>query len=655
MENLRKNKGEKMITEGKKFGNFMKCAREKKNISLAELCEGLCSLTTAQKLETGERIPELLLRARLMERLGYSCEGFEIYVGYQEYEDWKERQRIVRNMYHGEIEAAGNALKNYEEIVQKREDRPQKGMKKTNYLLRKQFILYMKAQIMMLQKKEAGELTKVLEEAIKLTIPGVLICQEEGSSKIDTSILKKKVLAPLELSILADYISYQKKYEEKEREKNLFAILEQMPVEKECRVLILPKITFFITKKKMEELGNIDIGEQADKYYALSEQYKKILALCNQSIELLRDKGKMYYLWELLHIKREILQILEVMETKKAGSIDLEYLKRSIREIDDWCSAIVYLTKEYGGEAEQRGDMYLFQEGNVNCINDVIACRRKMKHMTESELAEGFCDVRTIKRIEKRETNGQREVVANLFKKLGLSSEYQKQGFVTEQTEVKKLENELKKALNMHEVNAAEKILDRLGEITDNEDIGAKQFQYVCMINNAVNGGKLSQKEGEICLLESLRESMPIENMKYDGEIYLALPEAVCVKTIFAYTAEKSKYCEVLIRYCKNLEKMEKEYSDFSLYEIIKYALTSYYGDKGEYEESNKMSKEEIRKGFFLQRMNMFHMYLYNIWWNQKQIDQCERKEILKKCILLSNLCKEKLYERFYLKKLTDL
>ena len=24
--------------------------------------------------------------------------------------------------------------------------------------------------------------------------------------------------------------------------------------------------------------------------------------------------------------------------------------------------------------------MYLFQEGNVNCINDVIACRRKMKH-----------------------------------------------------------------------------------------------------------------------------------------------------------------------------------------------------------------------------------------------------------------------------------
>lgn len=170
-----------MITEGKKFGNFMKCAREKKNISLAELCEGLCSLTTAQKLETGERIPELLLRARLMERLGYSCEGFEIYVGYQEYEDWKERQRIVRNMYHGEIEAAGNALKNYEEIVQKREGRPQKVMEKTNYLLRKQFILYMKAQIMMLQKKEAGELTKILEEAIKLTIPGVLICQEEGS------------------------------------------------------------------------------------------------------------------------------------------------------------------------------------------------------------------------------------------------------------------------------------------------------------------------------------------------------------------------------------------------------------------------------------------------------------------------------------------
>lgn len=39
-----------MITKGKKFGDFMKYAREKKNISLAELCEGFCSLTTEQKL-----------------------------------------------------------------------------------------------------------------------------------------------------------------------------------------------------------------------------------------------------------------------------------------------------------------------------------------------------------------------------------------------------------------------------------------------------------------------------------------------------------------------------------------------------------------------------------------------------------------------------
>ena len=252
-----------MITEGKKFGNFMKCAREKKNISLAELCEGLCSLTTAQKLETGERIPELLLRARLMERLGYSCEGFEIYVGYQEYEDWKERQRIVRNMYHGEIEAAGNALKNYEEIVQKREDRPQKGMKKTNYLLRKQFILYMKAQIMMLQKKEAGELTKVLEEAIKLTMPGVLMYQEEGISKIEASVLKKKVLAPLELSMLADYLCYQKEYEEKEREKHLSAILEQIrAVLKDAPILLLDEPDNHLDTEIQESLREILKGEQ---------------------------------------------------------------------------------------------------------------------------------------------------------------------------------------------------------------------------------------------------------------------------------------------------------------------------------------------------------------------------------------------------------
>ena len=50
IQKIQKIRGEKMITKGKKFGDFMKYAREKKNISLAELCEGFCSLTTEQKL-----------------------------------------------------------------------------------------------------------------------------------------------------------------------------------------------------------------------------------------------------------------------------------------------------------------------------------------------------------------------------------------------------------------------------------------------------------------------------------------------------------------------------------------------------------------------------------------------------------------------------
>lgn len=121
----------------------------------------------------------------------------------------------------------------------------------------------MKAQIMMLQKKEAGELTKILEEAIKLTMPGVLMYQEEGISKIEASVLKKKVLAPLELSILADYISYQKEYEEKEREKHLSAILEQIrAVLKDAPILLLDEPDNHLDTEIQESLREILKGEQ---------------------------------------------------------------------------------------------------------------------------------------------------------------------------------------------------------------------------------------------------------------------------------------------------------------------------------------------------------------------------------------------------------
>ena len=68
--------------------------RQKKNLSLEQVCEGLCSVATLTRIEQGERSADSLLGTLLLERIGKEAEQFELLQNDEDYALWKKLSLI---------------------------------------------------------------------------------------------------------------------------------------------------------------------------------------------------------------------------------------------------------------------------------------------------------------------------------------------------------------------------------------------------------------------------------------------------------------------------------------------------------------------------------------------------------------------------------
>ena len=84
--------------ESERFGTYIARLRRKRNVSMEQLSEGLCSLSMLGRFEKGERLPEKQLRDRLLTRLGETPSVYENYLDTDEYTQWKLRQQILESI-----------------------------------------------------------------------------------------------------------------------------------------------------------------------------------------------------------------------------------------------------------------------------------------------------------------------------------------------------------------------------------------------------------------------------------------------------------------------------------------------------------------------------------------------------------------------------
>lgn len=65
---------------GLKIGSALMAVRKKKNKSQANVCRGICGISTYSQYESGERIPDILSLSMFFERLGYTPNGLTVYL-----------------------------------------------------------------------------------------------------------------------------------------------------------------------------------------------------------------------------------------------------------------------------------------------------------------------------------------------------------------------------------------------------------------------------------------------------------------------------------------------------------------------------------------------------------------------------------------------
>ena len=292
-------------------GNALLYFREKNKLSQIQLCEGICSIVTLCRIETGEREYDSLISDTLLGRLGKTANRFEFVLNEEDYRLYEMRNRIEGCKKNKVPEEAEKLLTEYSKIMP--EDQP----------LHLQFLLFKKAMILKLKGSSEEEIKKLLHQAINITRPDFM----EKSEKM-------KLFSFIEVKIIYELFLYEKYEEDKliplfrymdqyydaeEKERNMIPFLYKLvhiyeekekfyDVIKICDKAIdiicsgrgyLYMADFYFYKMKVEE-----------KIYGMSEQWK------NRRKELMEECNNLFYMYMTEENQEKMDQVAAFCEEK---------------------------------------------------------------------------------------------------------------------------------------------------------------------------------------------------------------------------------------------------------------------------------------------------------------------------------------------------
>ena len=144
----------------REIGKMIYSLRMKKNISLEDLCCGICSVTTLHRLEAGERRPDILEFQAIYQRLGRTADQVGMVLTLEEFEYFMKRRNVEISMSLKEYERAERELK----ILEQDEG---------NTNLKRQDIHRQFAMLYLLWKEEYQMAKEHVFRAIIQTVPDV--------------------------------------------------------------------------------------------------------------------------------------------------------------------------------------------------------------------------------------------------------------------------------------------------------------------------------------------------------------------------------------------------------------------------------------------------------------------------------------------------
>ncbi|MGN1187578.1 MAG: hypothetical protein ACI4R6_03715 [Lachnospiraceae bacterium] len=647
------------------FGKYLNSLREKGDISMTAVCDGICNTSTLSRIENGKKEVSKLVQDRLLGRLGVTSENFENMIFYDEYDRWMLMQEIVKLVQHEEMDKADALLDRMESEWNIRKRR--ESGDDLDAILELQFCLCMKAQIRCYQKADERELRDRYYEALSQTVMGF----QGGDAGKNTP--ERRYLSIEEINLIIEYCRYLPTAEGLIYIRDVIEFIEERFTDKLAKAKVYPKaIYYFYLIENRNGLASREKNEQ-------------LLKLATKAIECLRTVSRSYYLCELLDMKIDLIEKIAgnmVSEWKAADAgfdvienIDIQFEEHygntdeySLKAQYTWCRTNRYVLEQIYDRAGVKSYMcefcYIYADMEVYCIEEIIRTRRKMLGMNLKELSVGICSDRTVIRIEKKATKPQRYIIHQLLVSLGLSGEFCRIEIISPDTEVHEMFNKLRTCLNNREFDKVDELLDIITARVDTGIVQNRQVLARIRSCNMYRSGKIDGREFIKRIKEVLEYTIPYNVAVADTPKYMTNEELACLQNILA----TKLFDEPEVRECydallKMYEPKEKNINNhLGMYEFVMLPLSSYMGDFGMYDKADEKDSMIFVNVLYNRRLMGVMGSLYDMLWNDMQRKErniamhrdITYKDELKRCMVLSSLIKKKKSYRFYHDKLRD-
>lgn len=607
------------------FAKLLKNIRTEEKVSLDQLAMGFMSASQLVKIENGERPINKNIRDRLLERLGIAKELYENLLDLCDFEEWDYKKKILSAIQNKKIEDAYRLLKEY------------KAHLRENDRINHQFILAMWGEVLKQEGASKEKIAECYRKAVILTIP--------DAEKV---WWEKRPLSVLEMNLLLETIIYGNNMDYLHKCRVLMEYIDTGYYDEIMKAKIYPKIVYYYLKKQI-----------LFKEYWNMETQTENLKICEKAIDKLRDAGRTYYLVELLEIE---IQILETMPEDAVT----EYLEKNGTDrinAKELMSMIKKLYAEYEVPAYIQDCTYFYQQKWIFSMKDVLRTRRAMFGLTQEQLCEGICSVKSLRRAEKGQTDMQRETLKKILNRLGLSGQMQWSRLITSDREVIRMAEELADYINDRKFSVASKQLESLKSRIDLDIPQNKQYFLEKQALLEFEQGKVTREEFVKMEKEDLECTLCAENLYRKENVYLTEREIICISNSWKGMEGKQKRESInLILRLYDYYALNNGLSQaISVYEIVTEAAVNELGNNGEHVRAEEIDRKSIKASLSCRRVWDIHYKIYDILWNEKKLMKKSGKRVsnnrmnteLKRCIIMSHYVKRYFYENVYKEKLS--
>lgn len=357
----------------------------------------------------------------------------------------------------------------------------------------------------------------------------------------------------------------------------------------------------------------------------LLETQTENLKICEKAIDKLRDAGRTYYLVELLEIE---IQILETMP-EDAVTEHLEKNETDRINAKELMSMIKNLYAEYEVPAYIQDCTYFYQQKWIFSMKDVLRTRREMFGLTQEQLCEGICSVKSLRRAEKGQTDMQRETLKKLLNRLGLSGQMQWSRLITSDREVIRMAEELADYINDRKFSVASKQLESLKSRIDLDIPQNKQYFLEKQALLEFEQGKVTREEFVKMEKEALECTLRAENLYRKENVYLTEREIICISNSWKGMEEKEKResINLILRLYDNYALNNGLSQAISVYEIVTEAAVNELGNSGEHVRAEEIDRKSIKVSLSCRRVWDIHYKIYDILWNEKEIQKKNKEK----------------------------